>query len=271
MPQSADRPNQSDTIWHDDDLRTPHQQPDKARRVRDMFAAIAPSYDLNNRVHSLGRDQAWRKKAVRLAKPAAGEVVVDVACGTGDLTLAFARSDAAQVMGLDFTEPMLEIARQKRDAKHAASDAAGTYAPERVTFSFGDATRLPLDDACCDVVSIAFGIRNVTDPVAAMSEFARILRPGGRLVILEFSTPTNPLLRRCYDLYFHHVLPRTASLIARDRTGAYRYLPRSVDTFVSRDDMQRMMREHGLTSVTAHPLTLGIAVCYLGTKPAQGA
>src|SRR5205085_9115096 len=132
-----------------------------------------------------------------------------------------------QAIGIDFTYAMLPIARSK----------SGTKPFDRPLFINGDAQCLPLPDVCADVVSIAFGIRNVQDPVAALREFRRVLRPGGRLVILEFSLPTHPLLRGLYNFYFRKVLPTTATLISGDRTGADKYLPESVNTFIGRESM----------------------------------
>jgi len=126
---------------------------------------------------------------------------------------------------------------------------------------------LPVADRSVDIVSIAFGIRNVADPAKAVREFARVMRPGGRLCILEFSLPVNPVLRGAYMFYFKHVMPRTAALIARDRSGAYKYLPQSVNTFLSREQMMRLMTEAGFENITATPLTFGIAVAYLGHFP----
>jgi len=245
--------------WTDADLSVnPHVASDKASRVQRMFSAIAPSYDLNNRVHSMWRDQAWRRAAVKMAQLKAGEDVVDVACGTGDLSLAF---DAAahglgsgSVTGIDFTHEMLAIAEQKQPAGR------------RISYLQGDAMNLPLPDACCDVVSIAFGIRNVADPAKAMAEFVRVLRPGGRVIVLEFSLPKNPLLLAGYNFYFKKVMPRTATLISGDRSGAYKYLPASVNTFIDRKGMTDLMHKAGLTEVVARPMTFGIAVCYRGVK-----
>ncbi|MCC7146490.1 MAG: bifunctional demethylmenaquinone methyltransferase/2-methoxy-6-polyprenyl-1,4-benzoquinol methylase UbiE [Phycisphaeraceae bacterium] len=259
-------------IWNEADLSNPHEVADKARRVREMFAAIARSYDLNNRVHSLGRDQAWRRAAVRAADMKGQEVVLDVACGTGDLALAFERalgtgaSSKGRVIGLDFTPPMLELAVKKIPRGGGAADRGRSGAGERLAFGAGDAMRLPLADASVDVVSIAFGIRNVVQPETAVREFARVLRPGGRLIVLEFSLPTNRFLRWLYQGYFNHVLPWTASLIAWDWTGAYRYLPRSVSTFISREAMSDMMAQAGFAQISTQPLTLGIAVVYRGVK-----
>jgi demethylmenaquinone methyltransferase/2-methoxy-6-polyprenyl-1,4-benzoquinol methylase len=269
--------------WDDRLLANPHAVSDKRQRVRKMFAAIAPSYDLNNRLHSLWQDQRWRRKAVKLAAVRSDDVVVDVACGTGDLTFAFAkaveserytkrdiRPDLAQVIGIDFTFEMLPLARQKQSFPTPRTRSAGLAAArmgEVVQFINGDAQTLPLPDQSADVVSIAFGIRNVQDPAAALREFFRVLRPGGRVIILEFSLPTNRLLRGLYNFYFRQVLPRTATLISGDKTGAYKYLPESVNTFIGREQMMAMMREAGFERVEQFLMTFGVCVCYRGLKP----
>ena len=250
-------PQNSTQGWSDQLLKNPHAAADKRARVQRMFAGIAPTYDLNNRIHSLGQDQRWRSQAVRLAGLKTGDVVVDVACGTGDLSLKFADAHAAQVLGVDFTYNMLLPARAK-------SASPGRYS--HVCWINGDALSLPLPDASADVVSIAFGIRNVVDPQAAIAEFVRILRPAGRVIILEFSLPSNPLLRTLYNFYFRKILPVTASLISGDRTGAYRYLPESVNTFIGRQEMLTMMQSAGLVDVQAFPMTFGVCICYRGHK-----
>ena len=135
---------------------------------------------------------------------------------------------------------------------------------ERTVFINGDAQNLPLPDACCDVVSIAFGIRNVANPGRALREFRRVLRPGGRVVVLEFSKPTNRLIRAAYDFYFNQVMTRTAGWLARDRTGAYRYLSASVETFKTREQMKSEIEAAGFGDVEVHPLTFGVAVIYVG-------
>ena len=246
-----------DAPWTDQTLTDPHAVDDKAIRVRRMFAAIASSYDLNNRLHSMGRDQAWRRAAVGAARLRQGETVLDVACGTGDLSLAFARAGAGGVVALDFTDAMLVRARRKEPRPGACTPR----------YLCADALKLPITDGIMDVVSIAFGIRNVTDPSAVMGQFYRVLRPGGRAVILEFSTPAWAPWRAVYQFYFHRVMPRTASWIAGDRTGAYRYLPRSVDTFLDRSQMSHLLERAGFVNVTLRPLMFGIAVIYTGTKP----
>lgn len=258
MPESKAIP-----AWDSDLLKNPHAVADKRRRVQRMFAAIAPSYDLNNRLHSLWMDQRWRKKAVKLAELKPADQVVDVACGTGDLTLAFARRlkaihapANARVVGIDFTYPMLPIARRKAEQLTIVNSA----------FINGDAQSLPLPDQSADVVSIAFGIRNVADPALAIREFYRVLRPDGRLVILEFSLPTNAILRGLYNFYFRNILPRTATLISGDKTGAYKYLPESVNTFIGREQMMGMMSQAGFMHVEQHPMTFGVCICYCGVK-----
>jgi demethylmenaquinone methyltransferase/2-methoxy-6-polyprenyl-1,4-benzoquinol methylase len=269
--------------WNDNLLRNPHAVADKRTRVQKMFAAIAPSYDLNNRLHSLWMDQSWRKKAVKLSNLKADDKVVDVACGTGDLSLRFAKEldglcygahDAhalrAQVIGVDFTYEMLPIARVKEQTVSCRStrDSAPDFSNLRPVARFinGDAQSLPLPDQSADVVSIAFGIRNVQEPLVAMKEFFRVLRPGGRAIILEFSLPTNAILRGLYNFYFRKILPRTATLISGDKTGAYKYLPESVNTFIGREQMMDMMRQAGFTQVEQFPLTFGVCVCYRGVK-----
>ncbi len=283
-------PSESPTpAWSDDDLRAdanPHAEADKAKRVEQMFSAIAHAYDLNNRLHSMWRDQAWRRAAVRMAELKPDDVVLDVACGTGDLTFEFGKAlrelnkpdtfDMGQVVGVDFTHAMLVHAKDKARSipwpwlpKVSLSNPV-LVNPARfntaVGLTRGDAMRLPVADKSVDVISIAFGIRNVADPLAAMGEFYRVLRPGGRVIILEFSTPTNPVIRFFDRIYREKVMPITASLIARDKSGAYKYLPKSVSTFIDRAGMVEMMQTVGFKDPTIKPLTFGVAVCYRGMK-----
>lgn len=249
------------TAWSEGELAAnPHLRSDKPQKVRSMFAAIARSYDLNNRVHSLWQDQLWRRFAVRQAAPKATDIVLDVACGTGDLSEAFARAGAARVVGLDFTFEMLQIADDK------ASRRLPSWNTDRIAYIQGDAQQLPIADASVDIVSIAFGIRNVLEPTRAFAEFARVLKPGGRLVILEFAEPRFGPVRWFNSLYCRRIMPVTATWIARDRSGAYKYLPKSVETFMPPEALMSGIRATGLTNVTATPLSLGICMCYRAEK-----
>ncbi len=231
-----------------------------------MFAAIARRYDLNNRLHSIGRDQAWRRRAVALSGLTAGDHVLDVACGTGDLTEAFcrARPRPKRVVGLDFTPEMLDVAREKAAKRERRQ---GMPTPEYVQ---GDAMNLPFDDASFDVVSIAFGIRNVAEPAKALEEFRRVMRPGGRLVVLEFSQPRNGLLRTLNAIYCNRIMPITATLLAGagGRSGAYHYLPKSVATFEGgdREHMLMLMRNAGFANESALALTFGVCCLYRGVS-----
>lgn len=250
-------PSQDQPAWTQDKLANPHLVDDKAKRVEAMFNAIADSYDINNRVHSLWRDQAWRRTAVQMANVTADCDVLDVACGTGDLSMAFADAGVHAVTGVDFTYNMLAV------AKHKLPQCKGV----KPVYYQGDAMNLPIADNSVDVVSIAFGIRNVAKPEVAMAEFYRVLKPGGRLIVLEFSLPRNKLLLAGYNFYFRHIMPRTATWIARDKSGAYKYLPQSVNTFIGRQQMCEMFDTCGFTDFTQKVLTFGIALVYRGIKP----
>ena len=250
----------SKAVWQQEELEgDPHRRGDKPQKVREMFSAIARAYDLNNRLHSFGMDQSWRRVAVRMAEVQPGDVVVDVACGTGDLTELFAQTAAGSVLGVDFTPAMLDIARTKSERQPRART--------RPSYVQGDATALALDDASADVVSIAFGLRNVGDPAKALREFRRVLRPGGRLVVLEFDEPTNRIVRAANRFYTHKVMPLTASWIAGDRSGAYHYLPRSVETFLAADMLRTAMGHAGFEQVAQRALTLGTCVVSRGVVP----
>ena len=226
----------------------------QADRVRAMFGRIAARYDLNNRLHSFWRDQAWRRRAVRVAAVRAGEAVLDVACGTGDLAGMFQRAGAGRVVGLDFCQEMLDLARTK-------------FAGRPIEWVRGDAMDLPFADASFEVVSIAFGIRNVARPERALEEFVRVLRPGGRLVVLEFDRPRGRVLGAAARFYLDRVMPRTAAWLAGDRAGAYVYLRDSVKAFWPAAELADRMARAGLVDVVSRGLTLGIAALHRGVRP----
>jgi demethylmenaquinone methyltransferase/2-methoxy-6-polyprenyl-1,4-benzoquinol methylase len=224
-----------------------------------MFAAIAGSYDLNNRLHSFGIDTRWRKHAIRRAQLQSTDVVLDVACGTGDLSEGFARAGAKRVLGVDFTPEMLAVAEDRRGRLATRS--------EKIAYVTGDAQALPVADASVDVISIAFGIRNVQDVALACREFRRVLRPGGRLVVLEFESPRFKPVRWANTLYSGWIMPKTAALIAGDRTGAYAYLPKSVDTFMGPEVLLGHLSDAGFADLQRRGLTFGICACYSGRVP----
>ena len=248
--------------WDQQSLQSdPHSDPDKALRVQRMFGAVARRYDLNNRLHSLGRDQSWRKRAVKIAGIKPSDHVLDVACGTGDLTEAFVKAGATLVTGVDFTPEMLEMAQAKAARRRRRSGAVTpTYLP-------GDAMSLDMADESFDVVSIAFGIRNVTDPPKAIEEFFRVLRPGGRVIILEFCEPTFAPMRLFNGFYCKRIMPLTASLVAGDRSGAYKYLPRSVETFGDPDQLAQAVSAAGFSEIKQERLTMGICAITSAIKP----
>ena len=261
---TTERPAPGATGWTREELaRDPHASEQKAEKVRSMFASIAKAYDLNNRLHSFGRDRAWRRKAVRLAQVKPGERVLDVACGTGELTRAFrSMTDASRVVGLDYTREMLDIARTKHPLPRGvggerSEPGEGRESPSAIHYVHGDAMDLPYDDASFDVLSIAFGIRNVQDPAKAIGEFRRVLAPGGRLLILEFSRPKNPIIRAGNDFYCGWLMPRTATLISKDRSGAYFYLPKSVESFIGPEHLGAMAHDVGFMDVSYTPMTFG--------------
>ena len=261
QPAPQANPGPGSRVWADEALANPHADAEKPTKVRSMFAAIAGSYDLNNRVHSLGLDQSWRKYAVKAARVNEGDTVADIACGTGDLTEMFARrSPAAEIIGLDFTPEMLDIARDKQTTRP-------DQIKSRIRYQRGDAQNLPLDDNSADVLSIAFGIRNVQDPATAFREFARVLKPGGRLVVLEFDTPRFPPVRWANSFYSGWLMPRTATLLSGDRSGAYRYLPKSVESFLTRGELVGTINEAGFGQIRVKSLTFGICACYRAILP----
>lgn len=240
--------------WDDATLTDPHTVADKSARVRNMFNAIAPTYERVNSVFSLGRDAAWRRTAVKLARVQPGESVLDIACGTGDLARAFARAVTApgRVVGCDFAHDMLRLAVGRGDGALSWCEA--------------DALRLPFADAAFDITSCAFGVRNFQDLPAGLAEMHRVLRPAGRCVILEFAMPRRALLRRAYDFYFRRIMPGLAARMSGDRTGAYRYLPNSVVSFTQPGELEQLLRRVGFANVTVKPLTLGIVNVFVANR-----
>jgi demethylmenaquinone methyltransferase / 2-methoxy-6-polyprenyl-1,4-benzoquinol methylase len=229
-----------------------------ARQIAGMFDAIAPRYDLLNQWLSAGFDRRWRRRAVRSLALTGRETLLDLCTGTADVALAARRTagGARRVVGVDFAAAMLEVAREKID-----------QAGERASIALlrGDATRLPIEGASVDALSVAFGVRNVDDAVAACREMCRVLRPGGRLAILEFAIPKLAAVRGAYLFYFTRVLPRLGKLVSHHST-AYAYLPASVGAFQTPDEFARLLRDVGFVDVSATRLTFGIVYLYTATK-----
>ncbi|MHC4671538.1 MAG: ubiquinone/menaquinone biosynthesis methyltransferase [Planctomycetota bacterium] len=227
---------------------------DQAGRVRGMFDAIAPTYELINTLASMGRDGYWRREMVRLAEVRPEDVLLDIACGTGDVARAFAGGPVRprRIMGVDFSLGMLARATGRTIAEGSLCQA--------------DALNLPLADRSVSIVSCAFGIRNFQDLSCGLRQMYRVLGPGGRAVILEFSVPRRPFFRRLYLLYFHRLMPLIATLISRDRTGAYRYLPDSVLSFECPKKIISMLKDAGFSNVAVYPLTMGIVTVYVARK-----
>jgi demethylmenaquinone methyltransferase/2-methoxy-6-polyprenyl-1,4-benzoquinol methylase len=235
------------------------QTPDKSpARISSMFDAIAPRYDLLNHVLSAGMDRGWRNRAIdALALPARARVL-DVCTGTGDLALAaVARgSDGVSVVGVDFAAEMLKLGLVK--VRGAALD-------KRIRLVRGDAARIPVGDATCDAATIGFGIRNVAAPERALAEIARIVKPGGRLAILEFGQPRIPGIRTLYAWYFRYLLPLVGRLISKHQS-AYSYLPASVGTFPPPSEFAKTLAATGFSHVQAVPLTFGIVYLFVAEK-----
>ncbi len=244
----------ADLLWDSEQLQHPHAQPDKRARVRRMFDAIAPTYERVNRLFSVGRDRAWRRKAVALTHAAEHDRVLDIACGTGDLTRTFARLKhrPKTIVGTDFAMGMLSLAAQRT--------------PAETSWGQADALALPFASGSFTITGCAFGVRNFTDLKAGLREMHRVLGDGGRAVILEFTRPTHHGMRKLYEFYSSRVMPWGAALVSRDRTGAYRYLPSSVVSFVDAETMCEHLREAGFSGVSATPMTFGVVTIYLATR-----
>lgn len=236
-------------------------------RVRQMFGEISGRYDFLNHLLSGGTDYYWRWRTVRQCAPEGTAPILDVCTGTGDLALAYWKRGRGviDVIGADFTPEMLRIAEQKRDRLQAGTNATGS-----MTFVEADTQQLPFDDDRFQIVSVAFGLRNVADTLAGLREMTRVCQPGGRVAVLEFSLPGNAALQWLYLKYFKYVLPRIGQLLARNRQAAYNYLPASVSEFPYGEQLANVLREAGLTDVTWTPLTFGIATLYIGRKPSAG-
>jgi demethylmenaquinone methyltransferase/2-methoxy-6-polyprenyl-1,4-benzoquinol methylase len=227
-------------------------------RIAGMFDAIAGRYDLLNHLLSAGIDRRWRKRAIAALELSGRERVLDVCTGTADLAMAARQAPrpAASVVGVDFSEAMLRVGQAK---------LARARLERSIALVRADATAIPIADASIDAVTMAFGIRNVERPEAACVEIRRVLRPRGRLAVLEFAIPTHAILRIGYLWYFRHVLPRIGRLISR-HDAAYGYLPASVGAFATPEEFVTILRQAGFSEIRAVPLTFGIVYLYTACR-----
>ena len=230
----------------------------RKENVREMFDDIAPTYDRLNHVLSMNVDKLWRRHALQEIVDGTPQRILDVACGTGDSTISIARAAAegSEVIGADISEGMMALVKGK-------AEKAGVG--ERITLQVADGEALPYGEEAFDRVTCAFGIRNFEHKERGLSEFRRVLKPGGKAVILELSVPHNLLVRWAYDLYFLHVLPGIGGAVSGNR-AAYRYLPASVHNFPSPSDFCEMMTEAGFRNVRCRTFSLGLCRMFVGER-----
>lgn len=235
-----------------------NQEQTKKEQVEQMFDNIAPSYDRLNHILSFSIDRLWRRRVVRLVGRGCAHKIMDVATGTGDLAIALARHiEGAHILGVDLSEEMLSVARRKVEQQGLAG---------RIELSKGDAESLDMvPSGSMDVVTVAFGVRNFENLERGLSEIYRTLGDGGRLFILEFSIPRNPLVRWAYSLYSHHLLPNLGAMISKDK-AAYTYLPDSIEEFASPERLSEMLRGVGFSEVRSRSLSFGIAYIHEAVK-----
>jgi demethylmenaquinone methyltransferase/2-methoxy-6-polyprenyl-1,4-benzoquinol methylase len=228
-------------------------------RVRNMFGEIAPRYDLMNHLLSLNIDRYWRWRTVRAAPPRGQSPILDVCTGTGDLALAYYRRTRGSVpiFATDFCPQMLAIGEEKKRRNGIDGN---------LTFLEADALSLPFEDSTFQLVTVAFGLRNVSDTDRGLREMARVCQPAGRVAVLEFSLPQFPPLKALYGLYFRRVLPRLGQIFARNSQHAYDYLPESVGEFPQGEALVERMRAAGMSDAVHMPLTFGIATLYIGRR-----
>ena len=229
---------------------------DKSVYVREMFAAIAPRYDATNRVMTAGADEAWRRRAVRELAPPAGGRILDLCCGTGDLSFHLGRSDPSlRVDGVDFCQPMLDGATAR-----AAHERTG----DRVAFQLGDALALPFADGTFDGATMGFAMRNVVDIAALLREARRVLKPGARFVNLDVSHAPNKLMRSLFDFYFYKIVPVVGGLIGGSKS-AYRYLPASLTNYPDADRLATAFAAAGFSDARYVRLAGGTIAIHVGT------
>ncbi len=233
---------------------------ERARGVRDLFAAVAPRYDLINDLQSLGLHRRWKKLMVRQAAPRPGQHALDLCCGTGDIAFALAAA-GARVTGVDFSEPMLAVARRRATRLERAHGPR----PRLPEFLQGDALALPFPDATFDIVTIAYGLRNLADIHAGLSEMARVTRPGGRLVVLDFGRPPNRLWRTLYFLHLRTIVPLLGRIFCGD-PETHGYILESLRHYPDAPEIQARMEQAGWSRVRWRRLLGGVMTLHHATR-----
>ncbi|HRI28704.1 MAG TPA: bifunctional demethylmenaquinone methyltransferase/2-methoxy-6-polyprenyl-1,4-benzoquinol methylase UbiE [Chitinophagales bacterium] len=228
----------------------------KKEQVAKMFNNIAPRYDLLNRVLSLGIDRWWRYIAINRLKEVQPKTILDVATGTADVALATMRLKPHKVVGIDISAQMLELGKQKIQQRNLQNI---------ITLMQGDAENLPFDNNSFDAITVAFGVRNFENLEKGLAELFRVLKPGGKLVVLEFSKPKIFPMKQLFSIYFTYVLPFIGKLISKD-SHAYTYLPESVQAFPEGNNFTGILQQTGFKSTQCTPLTFGISSVYTGIK-----
>jgi ubiquinone/menaquinone biosynthesis methyltransferases len=228
----------------------------KKEQVAKMFDNISHKYDFLNHFLSLGIDKLWRKKAIGMLEKASPQVILDVATGTGDFALQAMSLKPAKITGIDISEGMLEVGRKKIAARNLQ---------HIIDLKAGDSENIPFPENNFDAVTVAFGVRNFENLEKGLSEIFRVLKPGGKLIVLEFSRPRKFPMKQLYNFYFKHILPRVGRAVSSDK-AAYTYLPESVQAFPDGGDFLRVLDKVGFNNTQCKALTFGISSIYSGTK-----
>ena len=231
-------------------------QSSKRQQVEEMFDSIAPKYDFLNRVLSMGIDQGWRKKAINSLKEVNPKQVLDVATGTADLAIAALKLNPDHITGIDISNQMLNVGRDKIKAKNIS---------DKITLTQADSANLPFEDNKFDAITVAFGVRNFEFLQQGINQMYRVTRQGGKLAVLEFSNPKSFPFKQIYNFYFKYILPGWGGLISKSKT-AYTYLPESVQHFPEGEQFAAYLKNAGYTQIKIQPLTFGICTLYTAVK-----
>ncbi len=232
------------------------KQASKKEQVEEMFDNISKKYDFLNHFLSMGIDVLWRKKAVKMLQPYSPQKILDVATGTGDFAIEAVRLKPQKIVGIDLSEGMLQVGRQKIKKKKL---------DHLITLQQGDSENLPFETGYFDAYTVGFGVRNFENLEKGLAEMLRVLKPKGQAVILEFSKPKKFPVKQLYNFYFKYILPAVGNAVSKDN-AAYTYLPESVEAFPEGEEFLRILRKTGYNNVSAHPLLFGIATIYRGEK-----